>query len=427
MSATDATHRPSAATDAKLVSLLATGAVAVGVLLSGFVLREPAPYELYMAGLIAVWALFGLRISRAVAPLLTLLVAMNVGGLIALTQMKDLSQAPMYLAVSLFLALTAVFYAAVIEARPALYKVIFVTWTIAGTLTATLGILGYFGALPGAELFTRYSRATGGFEDPNVFGPFLALPAIAMLHRVLTGKLSELPLALLALLVLTGGIFLSFSRGAWGLFCVAALLMALALLIQHRRGWVRLRIVGMGIAALVVLATLLIVALQIPAVADLFSTRAQLVQDYDAARLGRFARIGLGFQLAAEHPLGIGPLAFGHIFGEDTHNIWLKALLDYSWLGFASYVLLIVWTLGAGLRILFRDRPWQPYLLCAYVVFIGHVGLGAVIDTDHWRHFYLLLGLVWGGIALEARHARLAATAPAPRAGTVDRPIAAHP
>jgi hypothetical protein len=167
---------------------------------------------------------------------------------------------------------------------------------------------------------------------------------------------------------------------------------------------VRLRIIGMGIAALALLAIGLVVALQIPAVADLFSARAQLVQDYDSARLGRFARIGLGFQLAAEHPLGIGPLAFGHIFGEDTHNIWLKALLDYSWLGFASYVLLIVWTLAAGFRILFRDRPWQPYLLCAYVVLLGHVGLGAVIDTDHWRHFYLLLGLVWGGIALEARH-----------------------
>ena len=91
--------------------MLGTAAVAIGVLLSGFVLREPAPYELYMAGLVAVWALFGLRISRATAPLLALLVSMNVGGLLALTQMTDLSQGPMYIAVSLFLALTAVFYA----------------------------------------------------------------------------------------------------------------------------------------------------------------------------------------------------------------------------------------------------------------------------------------------------------------------------
>ena len=29
--------------------MISTGAVGVGVLLSGFVIREPAPYELYMA------------------------------------------------------------------------------------------------------------------------------------------------------------------------------------------------------------------------------------------------------------------------------------------------------------------------------------------------------------------------------------------
>ena len=72
------------------------------------------------------------------------------------------------------------------------------------------------------------------------------------------------------------------------------------------------------------------------------------------------------------------------------------------------------WSAGrftAGFRILFRDRPWQPILLCAYVVFVGHVALGSVIDTDHWRHFYLLIGLVWGAIALEYRHQYAARTA----------------
>ena len=45
-------------------------------------------------------------------------------------------------------------------------------------------------------------------------------------------------------------------------------------------------------------------------------------------------------------------------------------------------------------------------LFCAYVVFLGHVALGSVIDTDHWRHFYLLIGLIWGAIALEYRYQR---------------------
>lgn len=109
--------------------------------------------------------------------------------------------------------------------------------------------------------------------------------------------------------------------------------------------------------------------------------------------------------------MGIGPLVFGTIFGEDTHNIWLKTLMDYGWLGFASYLTLVLWTVAGGFRILFRKRPWQPYLLCAYVVFIGHIGLGSVIDTDHWRHFYLLLGLIWGAMALERKHQQTMRTA----------------
>ena len=64
------------------------------------------------------------------------------------------------------------------------------------------------------------------------------------------------------------------------------------------------------------------------------------------------------------------------------------------------------WTIAAGFRILLRDRPWQPYLLCAYVAFIGNIGLGTFIDIDHWRHVYLLLGMMWGAIALEYRHQR---------------------
>jgi hypothetical protein len=151
---------------------------------------------------------------------------------------------------------------------------------------------------------------------------------------------------------------------------------------------------------------------------EFFRSRAQLEQSYDAGRLGRFARYGYGAAMALEHPLGIGALNFGRIFGEDTHDIWLKTLLDYSWLGFAAFLGLVIWTLAAGFRILFRDRPWQPYLLCAYVVFVAHLGLGTIIDIDHWRHVYMLFGLIWGAIALERRHQKTMART-AVRGGTL--------
>lgn len=415
---------PAEAVNAKLIALITTGAVAFGVFLTGFVVREPAPYELFMAVVMPVWALFGLRISRTVAPMALFLVLFVIGGMISMTQMGALRDTPLYLSVSLFLAMTGVFYAALLESRPDLYKLIFWAWTWAAVATAALGIAGYFGVIPGGA-FTLFGRAAGAFKDPNVFGPFLVLPAIFMLQKIVAGRSAALPFHAAILIFLTAGIFLSFSRGAWGLFAVSGLMIVGALYVQSTSNLFRLRIIVMGAVALALLTIALIIALQLPGVSDLFSERAQLAQSYDTGRLGRFARFIIGFQMAMEHPLGIGPLEFGLMLGEDTHNIWLKALLDYSWLGFASYLTLIVLTLAGGIRIIFRDRPWQPFLLAAYVVFVGHVLLGTVIDTNHWRHFYLLLGMVWGGMALEVRWQRdIAGSANAgrfdlaPRAGT---------
>ncbi len=169
---------PRSAIDAKLASLLAAACVGTGVFLSGFVLNEPAPYELFMVGLIGVAALFGLRVPASIAPLLCLLVLFNIGGLLSLTQMRELYTGPMYMAVSLFLALTSVFIASMLRGRPELFRVIAIAWVLSAILTSLAGVAGYFSLFPGAEVFTRYGRASGVFQDPNVFGPFLVMPGI---------------------------------------------------------------------------------------------------------------------------------------------------------------------------------------------------------------------------------------------------------
>jgi hypothetical protein len=389
--------------------LLMVCALGLGVLLSGYVINEPAPYELYMTGMIAIWALFGLRLSRTNAPLLMIFVLFNVGGMIAITQMAILGDAVLYIAVSLFLAFTAVFYAAVIERDKTLLPVIFNAYMVAALFTALLGIAGYFKLFPGASIFTLYDRARGGFQDPNVFGPFLMLPAAWLLHGALRGSAAMMPLRFFGLLIVCAGVFLSFSRAAWGMLVLVMLLVPFFMFLGSQDRHFKLRITVTASAAFIVLALMLVMALQIPQIADLFSQRAVLVQEYDGARLGRFARHWLGFLLAIEYPLGIGPLVFGPIFGEDTHNMWLKAALDYSWLGLACWAALVALTLGLGFRILFRPRYWQPHLTCAYAVFVAHMIIGHIIDIDHWRHFYLITGVIWGCIGLEYRH-RLRAT-----------------
>jgi hypothetical protein len=82
-----------AAVHAKAISIVASAAVTFGVFLGGFVINEPAPYELYMVALMAVWALFGLRISRHASILLTLLILFNIGGLMSIGVMGELYSA----------------------------------------------------------------------------------------------------------------------------------------------------------------------------------------------------------------------------------------------------------------------------------------------------------------------------------------------
>ena len=383
--------------------MLASLCVAFGVFLSGFVINEPAPYELFLVVLIGIWALFGLKLSRHIAPLIALYIIFNIGGMFSILTMDNVKDTPMYIAVSLFLAFTSMFFAAIIEADQRRLQLIFRAYLAAAIVTSLLGILGYLGAIPGGEVFTRYGRAMGAFQDPNVFGPYLVLPALYLMHGLLTGKLTAAPLRIIGLMILVLGIFFSFSRAAWGLMAITMVLLVLTMLIKERTGAFRLKILVMSLVGILLLIGAIIIALQFDQIADLFSDRAKLVQSYDGARLGRFERHAIGFLMALEHPLGIGPLEFGLMWGEDTHNIYLKALMDYGWLGFVSYLTLMSWTLALGFRFLLRDRPWQPYLMLAYIVLLGHAIIGAVIDTDHWRHFYLLMGIVWGCTALEMR------------------------
>jgi hypothetical protein len=78
----------------------------------------------------------------------------------------------------------------------------------------------------------------------------------------------------------------------------------------------------------------------------------------------------------------------------------------YGWFGGLAYILLLLVTLIVGLRSAFIQTPWQIATITAFATFVGEVGEGMVIDTDHWRHFFLLLGMVWGLAAATRVHMR---------------------
>lgn len=379
------------------------------VFMGGFVFVEPSPYELLLAVMIPAWLIVGLTVPRAISPLIVLMALFLAGGVLASTQAEDFSRQPLYHAVTAFLAFSACFFACLVAEDTSRMKTIVAGWIAAAIATTALGMAGYFGLT--GELFTKFGRASGGFQDPNVFGPFLVFPFLVLTRRVLTQPFGPAFVSALLALVLMLGIFLSFSRAAWGLTLVTLAMLGLLLFVTGRSATARIRFVVLATLGLIACAALIAVALTIPTVAELFQIRAQIVQEHDLGHMGRFQRYAVGFNLMLDHPLGLGAFEFARLFGEDEHNIWLKALTAYGWLGFAAFVALVIWTFVAAFPLVFRTGPLQAATQIAYIVLLGQLVMATVIDIDHWRHVYLLFGLLWGAIAVDraATQARLSA------------------
>ena len=69
-------------------------------------------------------------------------------------------------------------------------------------------------------------------------------------------------------------------------------------------------------------------------------------------------------------------------------------------------------TLIRGLRYVFVATPWRQTYLAVYCAFVGAAAESVLIDSDHWRHYFLLLGVTWGlMIASQSYRRRLAPTA----------------
>jgi hypothetical protein len=385
----------------RLGSLWLVGAI------SGFVVIEPAPYEFMVVLAAIVLAATGLTIRTGHLALMFMLIFYNIGFATSLVPVIELADTAKWTAVSCFLSLTTLFFAVALTddtARRA--DILLRGYIVCAVITSIVAVVTYFRLVPGWEPFIYASRARSTFKDPNVFGPFLILPALIVLQRMLVGGLRAFVLNGAIALVIAAGLFLSFSRGAWGHFGASALVMLTFTYLTTRSGAQRLRIVVVAAIGAAMIAAFLLALLSLDVVAELFKERASLVQNYDAGHLGRFGRHILGALLIFDHPLGVGPLQFAKYFPEDPHNSFLDAFMAGGWLGGFTFLALVLVTLWIGLRHVFMRTAWQPTYIAVYATFVGEVGESYIIDVQHWRHYYLIMGMVWG-LLLAGRAARM--------------------
>jgi len=383
----------------KLRTLL-TWSVALWIFAGSIVITEPSPYELAFLFVLAISLFTGsFAFHRSTLGLLVIWATFIPFAIIAGFQptFTEVSNALIFQTVTIFLFFTSVWVANyVAEAPQQRMRLIVGAYVVAATISAAMGTLGYLGLIPGHDLLTLYGRAKALFNDPNVFAPFLILPAMYALQRVLLGPPKRATIAGGVVMVIALGVFASFSRAAWGHLIASGLAVYLLCFFGVANAKEKVRMLLTALLGLLMIVVALGGMLSIPKVQELFAVRAQ-AQNYDEGDSGRFGRQGYAFELALQHPFGIGPYEFRNLrVKEEPHDSYVNVLHVYGWGGGLMFWLFIGTTIWRGLSFVFRPSPNRLLLIPLVSVFIPLAVEAAIIDLDHWRHFYLVGGLIWG-------------------------------
>jgi O-antigen ligase len=316
----------------------------------------------------------------------------------------DQSDSVMWAVISLYLAITAIFFAMFFSDDTHRRVELALKAFLASCLVAaTAGIMGYFDILGTYERFTDMDRAMGTFRDPNVFGSFLILGVLYVSRDLLTGEGKRPLLGFVLLPILLIGIFLAFSRGTWAVTVLAIALLVVMTFTTSRSARVRRRIVTMSVVTGMLAVASIIGLLTREEVRGMFEERAHVVQPYDTGETGRFGQHLRAIPELLDRPNGFGPMRYKYMFRFDPHNTYLNSFASGGWIGGIAFLGLVLLTTFVGLRLSLRPSPYQAH---AQIFFAAHVTLvlqSFQIDVDHWRQVYLIWGALWG---LEAARVR---------------------
>jgi hypothetical protein len=258
-------------------------------------------------------------------------------------------------------------------------------YVFAVVIAALIGIFGFVTQNPA---ITWDGRPTAFLDDPDMFGVFLIPGMLASLYMIAEGQSRLLYAA--ALLLLTVGVALSFSRAA-----IAAGLLwgGISFLVFNRSNLLRA-----SFAALIILVPLtlacLILYVSNETFAHMLTERSRLAETYDLGYFGRYNRYLLALPMILDHPFGLGLFELDKYFPEPIHNIWISSFLNYGWsAGFAWTLLMVLsvqqawynWRRSENTVILLILFSWLSIISCAML----HQG-------ERWRFMWLFTGMLWG-------------------------------
>jgi hypothetical protein len=365
-----------------------------------FVRLEPAPAD-YMIWALGAYLLFKQPQAfwKQLPALLRWGVIFLLAGHVSLIWAPDLGRAAFFTLATLEMLVLLVLFASR-NWQATSWRRLGLAYIGGSSLAATLGVLAYFGWLPYREVFMYGDiRAMALFKDPNVFGAHL-VPALVLLWAVqMTDqkpshwkRLVEGGIAF----ILTLGVLLAGSRAAWVGLALGLSLYIILLLIQDfdwsvlKRRWAI--ICGVLLALMMVLH---------PQVWSMLEQRAALIKPYDYDRfsaqgeaLSSFASSKDSFgELVLHYVAGAGPGQSEVVLQYATHNLYLRVLYELGITGMLGLGLLLV-SVGASLfRSLHKGDPWGTALVA---ILVSLLSISFLIDSLHWRHLFVFLGLAAG-------------------------------
>jgi hypothetical protein len=382
-------------------STFASLIIAVAMLSSSIVFSEPAFADgVMLIAVVALPLLNVVRYGKAALVNYAMWLALVAAGLAGTAFSTTFHTGFTHQLVTLFLASGAFTIAGFISADPEpRLKLILYCYIVACLLATMAAFVGYFHIIPSTyDLFTNYDRARGTFKDPNVYSAALAPAIVTLVWIMLRENARRALIAAAVALPLVVGLLISFSRGAWISTTFSILIVVAVVLIWSRRRTDHLRFATFGVVGLMALIAAVGAATQLDEqVYDLLVQRANFDQSYDEGPDGRFGGQQKARALIVEHPLGIGTGTFSETYHhEEAHNVYLSMFLNAGWLGGMLYIISVFTTLYLGFRSAMRPGPLQGYALIAAASFAGLAFESLVIDSDHWRHFFIVAGLIWG-------------------------------
>lgn len=400
-------HAPRSFLPALPLHRVQAAAVWLMMVSSFFVIIEPAPVDLMFAVCVVFFLAGGLQVTALAAPMIIFVLLYNLGGVSSYVEVMGDNKAFMFVITSVYMACSAIFLCFYVTSDTVRRMALFKNGYIIGAFIASIiALIGYFNVGGLGHILSPIQRAQGTFKDPNVLSTYLILPALFLTQDVMLGTRGNKLIRYVALLILVASLFLAFSRGAWVSFAASVTLMVLFTYTLTPSAELRSRILLLSIAGIIVVAVLLMGLLSIESVRSLFLDRLTLAKDYDSGEFGRFGNQLNSIHMLLERPLGFGPNQFGLIFGLAPHNVYINAFASYGWLGGISYLLLVITTIIAGFRALLVRTPWQSSTIAIFCAMFTTMLQGIQIDTDHWRHFYWMLGLMWGLFAASMSYQR---------------------